>query len=692
MLFHERGAAVSFVLKAGRSLHVDQRPPSTLVIIPFKHWRVKMKSKLLSASLLAVLCLPLFAEDFAGLFEIVRRGDLRALKSALRKPDAAKTKDSKGVTVLMYAVAFGSPEAVRMLIDAGADVNAKNSFDATALLWAAGDAAKARMLMEHGADVNARSKQGRTPLIAAAAHDGNSETVRLLLEKGADARAQDALGAGALHTAAAAGDMESVRLLLDKGVDASIADKGGNTPLAMAAGSNNPALVKLLLEKGAKVNAANTFAGTVKFGPIALVHMTPLMFSVPNGTPELVKMLLDAGANVNEKDVRGMTPLMLSVSSDAQNVEIVKLLIAAKADVNARSAAGETALDWALKYNNPAILETLRKAFATQLAVYEAPKRKPADAVAPARAVEKSLALLQKSSSEFFKQSGCVGCHHQTSTSFAVNAARAAGFRVDEAAAREQSDHMRFGLREFQEGLLQRLDGPAGPDISTATLLGMANSGHKPDLNSDTAVCNIAAQQRADGSWVLRGVSRTPMEESNIARTTWAVRVLKLWGPPARKPEFDKRIARARAWLVESKPRTTDDLALRLLGLAWTAAGKAEVQTAARALMAQQRPDGGWAATPNLQSDALATGESLYALRETASIGVADDVYQRGVRFLLSTQFEDGSWYVRSRAPKFQPYFQSGFPFDHDQWISSTATAWATVALAPAAKQQTASR
>lgn len=182
------------------------------------------------------------------------------------------------------------------------------------------------------------------------------------------------------------------------------------------------------------------------------------------------------------------------------------------------------------------------------------------------------------------------------------------------------------------------------------------------------------------------------MEESNIARTAWAVRVLKLWGPPARKPEFEKRIARARAWLLESKPRTTDDLAMRLLGLAWTGAGKAEVQTAARVLMTQQRADGGWAATPNLQSDAFSTGESLYALRESASIGVADDVYQRGVRYLLSTQFEDGSWYVRSRAPKFQPYFQSGFPFDHDQWISATATAWATVALAPAAKQQAASR
>ena len=49
---------------------------------------------------------------------------------------------------------------------------------------------------------------------------------------------------------------------------------------------------------------------------------------------------------------------------------------------------------------------------------------------------------------------------------------------------------------------------------------------------------------------------------------------------------------------------------------------------------------------------------------------------------MVSTQFPDGSWHVRSRAIKFQPYFESGFPFGHDQWISVAATAWAAQALA----------
>jgi hypothetical protein len=85
-----------------------------------------------------------------------------------------------------------------------------------------------------------------------------------------------------------------------------------------------------------------------------------------------------------------------------------------------------------------------------------------------------------------------------------------------------------------------------------------------------------------------------------------------------------------------------------------------------------------------LRSDAYATGVALYALQ---SIGVNrdDPVYRNGVRFLVQTQAADGSWYVASRAPKIQPYFQSGFPYDHDQWISAAATAWSVTALAQAA-------
>ena len=59
----------------------------------------------------------------------------------------------------------------------------------------------------------------------------------------------------------------------------------------------------------------------------------------------------------------------------------------------------------------------------------------------------------------------------------------------------------------------------------------------------------------------------------------------------------------------------------------------------------------------------------------------SDLAYQRGVRFLLDTQLEDGSWYVRSRAIPIQPYFDSEFPHSKDQFISAAAINWATMAL-----------
>ena len=84
-------------------------------------------------------------------------------------------------------------------------------------------------------------------------------------------------------------------------------------------------------------------------------------------------------------------------------------------------------------------------------------------------------------------------------------------------------------------------------------------------------------------------------------------------------------------------------------------------------------------------SDAFGTGVALYALRQSG-MKPQDEAYQRGVRFLLLTQRDNGSWHVASRAPKVQPYFQSGFPHNHDQWISAAATAWAVAALSEAAQ------
>lgn len=66
------------------------------------------------------------------IFQVIRNNDLAALKRQLADGADVNSRDRKGVTPLLYAAAFGSTEAVKLVLDSDADVNAKNAFDATA--------------------------------------------------------------------------------------------------------------------------------------------------------------------------------------------------------------------------------------------------------------------------------------------------------------------------------------------------------------------------------------------------------------------------------------------------------------------------------------------------------------------------------------------------------------------------------
>jgi squalene cyclase len=199
-------------------------------------------------------------------------------------------------------------------------------------------------------------------------------------------------------------------------------------------------------------------------------------------------------------------------------------------------------------------------------------------------------------------------------------------------------------------------------------------------LATDAWVYYLAAKQRQAGNW--HGMAtRTPIQDGDISRTALAIRALSVYGIPARKAELSGRIHSAVAWLVAQQPHSTEERIMQLLGLAWAGANRPLREARTRELKALQRSDGGWGQTPNLVSDAYATGQVLYALHELGQ-PASDPGIQRGIAFLLRTQAEDGTWHVMSRAMKIQPYFESGFPYEHDQWISQSGTAWAAMALA----------
>jgi ankyrin repeat protein len=614
-------------------------------------------------------------------FRAIRANDLGTLRKA-----PAEVKDRLNNTPLHYAALYGSTDAVRILLDRGADVKARNKSDATPLIYGAYNFDKARMLVEKGADVNARSAAGMTPLLVAVSVHGNVATVRYLIDKGADVKGAGPQGSDALQTAAAKGDVEMMRLLLKKGADPKKKDQAGFTALLNAFSDPDQERVRVLLDAGSDVNVANTFSGAVKNGPIALNHMTPLFIAATDAPAATIKVLLSAGAHPDECDQRKLTPLMAAILTDEPQLATIRQLTAAGADVNAKDQNGESVLDWALKYRNPEIISMLKAAGAKVGKPFTAPTR-PTDFMpsAPKDAIARASMLLTKSGDAFFPEGGgCVGCHHQPMMARAYAAMRAANRSPDERLRRVFRDGM-VAQRPFMLSSYPQMISRGGDfDENLAQTEAMIALGEPATPTTDAMIHYLAARQEPSGAWVMVGNERPPMETGAITRTAQAIRALKTYGWPARRAEFDERIARARAWLAAARPATSYEAAERIKGLMAAETEDGAILKAGAALIREQRSDGGWSQTPYLDSDAYATGIVLSTLYQGGFLLPANPAYQRGVAFLLKTQFPDGSWYVRSRSPKLQPYFQSAFPFDHDEWISASATALAVMALAPA--------
>jgi ankyrin repeat protein len=625
------------------------------------------------------------ASQSDDVYAAVRSNDLARVKTLVGSAAEANAKDEQGDSPLLYSAAVGSVDVMKYLLDKGADVNAQNPFGTTALMISATDIAKVRLLVERGADVNRASKQGRTALSIAAMSDQSSEIVRYLAAKGADLQAKDAFGNTILTAAAMGNDLNTLRIALDAGVDVNTAGVTGVTPLMLSAGyhANLPA-TKMLLAKGAKVNAVASSPTLFplddpKSGPIALHNFTPLLLAMPHASPEVVKTLLDAGADINAKDSRNMTPLMFAVATSHQNPAVIRMLIDRGADLTVQSNVAETAADWARKLGAPAGLELLKVARAADPAA--APPAAPS--VDVKTATERGMALLETSSQKFFETSGCVSCHHQNVADFAAAEVRAKGLRIDPKAAIDRVKMLASGP---PPGLLYERMDIGVPEIFASSLAALAAMGYPANRATDALVADIAASQLANGSWPLVGGigSRPPAEEALVTRTALCVRSLKAYGPPGRATEMNARIAKASQWLRAATPATAEDRNMRLLGLHWAGADGSALKPLAATIAAAQRRDGGWAQIDSGASDAYATGQSLYALAK-AGMAATDPVYVKGVNFLLARQAANGSWRVASRSPKFQAYFNSGFPYAGDQWISAWATGWATMALAHAA-------
>ena len=287
---------------------------------------------------------------------------------------------------LQEAAQAGQTEAVRGLLDAGAQVNKADKNRRTALHYAAqkDHLDVVRLLLERGADVNAADKNHRTALHIAAGN-GDVEMVNLLLARGADLLAKEVHnGAAPIHFAAQEGKSEVVKLFLTKGVDISLPDNTFRGPLFYAAAGGHTGLVRMLLDRkaltklpGLQGQAEGTpLHAAAEGGHIATMELllargvplnagrlggeTALGAAAAKGQLEAMKFLMARGMKADSVEPGYVRFPLLEAVSNGQ-LEAVRLLLENKANPNAKDDAGKTPLAIAIENKDEATAALLRR-------------------------------------------------------------------------------------------------------------------------------------------------------------------------------------------------------------------------------------------------------------------------------------------------------------------------------------------
>ena len=476
-----------------------------------------------------------------------------------------------------------------------------------------------------------------------------------------------------------------VKLLLDHGASPSPQGLTGRSALSMATGASDEALLKLLLDRGAEkkpLPLAQALVGGCR-GCFELL--------LPFADPADLSAALGAAVRLGDSQMtatllaRGAEPprnilTAVALAPEPLPGEIVRTLIDRGADINVKTPAGGSVLDLAKRQGRTPLIDLLIKAGAKEESASEQPAAKPKPAGSVRAALDRSIPLLQRSDVTFIKKAGCVSCHNNSLTAMTVSAMRKSGLRVDEQIARAQLQATAYYLDANRERALQGLGVPGGGDTAGYVLLGMAAEKYPADALTDIWAQYMKNIQSPDGRWKCASL-RPPLEASDFQTTAAGLRAVQVYGGKDKSA-----VQLASRWLERAQPRTNEDRAFQLLGLQWAGGGGEVAPKLARELLAMQRSDGGWGQLATLPSDAYATGQALVALAESGTLPVTSPAYRRGVQFLLNSQLEDGSWYVRSRALPIQPHFDSDFPHGKDQFISAAATNWAAMALASAGR------
>lgn len=238
-------------------------------------------------------------------------------------------------SLLHIAARRGKVEHLKRLLDIGSDPNelSRDTNQVTPLMLAVARSTTAftELLLNKGADVNAKDKHEMSPLHYAAVN-GRSKTILLLIEAGCGVSDVNDRGMTSLHFAAQNGHTKTVAILIEHGADVHSRSSSGHTPLMLATTKGNYETVEFLLAQGGSVHTTDPMG------------FTALHLAADKGYTNLVHLLIRRGSNVDAR-ASGKTPLFQS--SFKNHRETTELLLRYGSDVNAHDIFGRTALHYA---------------------------------------------------------------------------------------------------------------------------------------------------------------------------------------------------------------------------------------------------------------------------------------------------------------------------------------------------------
>lgn len=314
---------------------------------------------------------------------------------------------------------------------------------------------------------------------------------------------------------------------------------------------------------------------------------------------------------------------------------------------------------------------------------------------APGVAVRRGLQFLQKEAFVWKEARKCAACHHATLTMWSFNEAKAAGYPVDKTALKEISEwafgDMKTNSLAAQAPprdvvnlgwvyvLLGRETASESGARTSALDTNLALSAPVSAMNEDIIpeaqrilIGQIVAKQATDGSWGKPLDERVPL--GGPVEDIAILCRLALLQTGQRSPSITASIQKAANWLAANQDKTSRQARnFRILMNLREGKSARERKRLLETITAEQNPDGGWSQTPELASDAYATGQTLYMLAR-AGVKPQATAMKKGVEFLIRTQHEDGSWPMLSRvgAKNLSP-------------ITAAGTAWALLGLVRAA-------